>query len=148
MTSAPRYRMRVTRQIPPYTIQKAVRTPIVNPLPAANPKISPPGMSRNMIGQAMTTNSSSSIRVSMVSDAPLPRGMPSRWRKIMLRADPPAVVGVMADVNSHCMVMRNVCRHESLWSVSTRHRHIMPHSRPATKTRAAIVAVFHGMLRS
>ena len=49
-----------------------------------------------------------------------------------LMALPPAVVGVMADVNSHIIVTLNAAIADRRPSVSTRNRHARPNSRPAT----------------
>lgn len=55
----------------------------------------------------------------------------------------------MADVNSHCMVTLRLCRHDKCLSDKQRKRHIMPHSRPTTKSSPTAIAPkvrkFHGI---
>ena len=83
---------------------------------------------------------------------PRPRGTPSDFRNTMLRADPPAVPGVMAEVKSHSSDTRRHFHHVSFSRVSNRKRHVSPHWRTTTHITARATAPAalpsSGMLRN
>ncbi len=75
----------------------------------------------------------------MVRAVPLPASIPSLFMNTMLTALPPAVVGVIADTNSHSMVILKHCHQLSFLSLSTLKRHASPVSLPRVNSSASAI---------